>query len=50
MKILQQQVSKLAEVNEKFVGDCAELNSKIDLNVSFCFCLSVMIENPSINN
>ena len=31
MKILQQQVSKFAEVNEKFVGDCAELNSKIDI-------------------
>ena len=31
MKILQQQVSKFAEVNEKFVGDCAKLNSKIDI-------------------
>ena len=39
MKILQQQVSKFAEVNEKFVGDCAELNSKIDI-LKNLFCQS----------
>ncbi len=31
IEILKQQVSKFAEVNEKFVGDYAKLNSKIDI-------------------
>ena len=48
MKILQQQVSKFAEVNEKFVGDCAELNSKIDILKNEYDLLK--IENAKLKN